>query len=134
MSLDITLLTGQVPRSSFMTMTVMVPSRMCLNNLAPELKVEIILHLRNPTPLAKCSREWNSIVNSSSTKAKWLIGRQGRTHALFHAVRMGAPFINIDVIECLFVQKAHISRYFIQRLVLGFGLPLMFIFEFSKRS
>jgi len=65
---------------------------------------------------------------------KWLIGRHGRTHALFHAVRMGAPFINIDVIECLFVQKAHISRYFIQRLVLGFGLPLMFIFEFSKRS
>ncbi|CAG8504252.1 11094_t:CDS:1, partial [Paraglomus brasilianum] len=86
-----------------------------------ELKVEIILHLRNPTVLAKCSHEWNNIVNLPSTKSKWLIGRNGRTHALFHAVRMGEPFINLDVVECLFAQKAHISRYFIQQLVLGFG-------------
>src|SRR6185312_14766497 len=94
---------------------------MCFNNLMLELKLEIILHLRNPTVLAKCSHEWNSIVNLPSTKAKWLIFRHGRTHALFHAVRMGEPFINLDVVECLFAQKAHISRYFIQRLVLGFG-------------
>ncbi|CAG8615423.1 8182_t:CDS:2, partial [Paraglomus brasilianum] len=113
--------TGQFPRPILMIMPVTVPPRMYLNNLAPELKVEIILHLRNPTSLARCSREWNNIVNLPSTKSKWLIGRHGRTHALFHAVRMGEPFINLDVVECLFAQKAHISRYFIQRLVLGFG-------------
>src|SRR6185312_16761214 len=81
---------------------VTVPLCMSLNNLAPELKVAIILHLRNPTSLARCSREWNNTVNLPSTKSKWLIGRHGRTHALFHAVRMGEPFINLDVVECLF--------------------------------
>src|SRR5438105_271441 len=86
-----------------------------LDGLATELKVEVILHLSNPTSLAKCSREWNHIVNSPATKSMWLIGRYGKTHALFHAVRMGEPFINVDVVECLFAQKAHLSRYFIQR-------------------
>src|SRR6185312_10402136 len=93
----------------------------CLNTLAPELKVEIILHLSKPTTIARCSRELYNIVNLPFTKAKWLISRHGKTHALFHAVRMGKPFINPDVVECLFAQGAHISRYFIQRLVLGFG-------------
>ena len=92
-----------------------------LTRLAPEIKVEIILYLSNPTSLAKCSREWNRIVNSPVTKSMWLIGRYGKTHALFHAVRMGEPFINVDVVECLFAQKAHLSRYFIQRVMLGFG-------------
>ncbi|CAG8599028.1 8480_t:CDS:1 [Paraglomus brasilianum] len=92
-----------------------------LNTLAPELKVEIILHLSKPTTIAGCSREWYNIVNLPFAKAKWLISRHGKTHALFHAVRMGKPFINPDVVECLFAQGAHISRYFIQRLVLGFG-------------
>ena len=109
------------------------PPRICLKNLALELKVEIILHLRNPTSLAKCSREWNNIVNLPFTKAKWLIGRQGRTHALFHAVKMGEPFINLDVVECLFAQKAHISRYFIQRLVLGFGKDDSRIIDLKQR-
>ena len=40
-----------------------------LDGLATELKVEIILHLSNPTSLAKCSREWNRIVNSPVTKS-----------------------------------------------------------------
>ncbi|CAG8599671.1 6666_t:CDS:1 [Paraglomus brasilianum] len=93
----------------------------CLDTLILELKVEIVLHLSNPTTLARCSHEWNNIVNSPFTKSKWLISRYGRTHALFHAVRMGKPFVNFDVVEWLFAQKAHISRYFIQRLVLGFG-------------
>ena len=51
-----------------------------LDRLATELKVEVILHLNNPTSLAKCSREWNKIVNLPSTKAKWLIGRHEPMH------------------------------------------------------
>ncbi|CAG8551808.1 4013_t:CDS:1 [Paraglomus brasilianum] len=92
-----------------------------LDGLATELKVEIILHLSNPTPLARCSRAWYATVNSPATKARWLTWRYGETHALFHAVRMGEPFINVGVVECLFAQKAHLSRYFIQRVMLGFG-------------
>ncbi|CAG8599061.1 8482_t:CDS:2, partial [Paraglomus brasilianum] len=111
--------TGRLPHSSTETRTL--SSAICLNKLATELKVEIILHSSNPTTLARCSHEWNNIVNSPSTKAMWLIGRHGRTHALFHAVRMGNPFIKPQVVECLFAQKAQISRYFIQRLELGFG-------------
>ncbi|CAG8475451.1 8400_t:CDS:1 [Paraglomus brasilianum] len=102
-------------------MTNYNPPTVYLDGLATELKVEIILHLSNPIPLARCSRAWYATVNSSATKSKWLIGRYGKTHALFHAVKMGEPFINVDVIECLFAQKAHLSRYFIQRLMLGFG-------------
>ncbi|CAG8648552.1 733_t:CDS:1, partial [Paraglomus brasilianum] len=90
-----------------------------LDRLAIELKIEIILHLSNPTPLARCSREWYATINSPATKAKWLIGRYGKNHALFHAVRMGEPFVNVDVVDCLFAQKAHLSRYFIQRVMFG---------------
>src|SRR6185437_8643029 len=85
-----------------------------LDGLATELKVEIILHLSNPTPLARCSRAWYATVNSPATKARWLTYRYGKTHALFHAARMGEPFINVDVVECLFAQEAHLSRYFIR--------------------
>ncbi|CAG8546887.1 9533_t:CDS:1 [Paraglomus brasilianum] len=92
-----------------------------LDRLAPEIKVEIILHLSNPISLAQCSRAWHTMINLPVTKSKWLISRYGKTHALFHAVRMGRPFINVDVVECLFAQNAHISRYFVQRLMLGFG-------------
>ncbi|CAG8632841.1 4932_t:CDS:1 [Paraglomus brasilianum] len=98
-----------------------MPARNYLDGLAPEIKVEIIFHLSNPTPLARCSHAWYAAVNSPATKARWLTYRYGKTHALFHAVKMGEPFINVDVVECLFAQKAHLSRYFIQRLMLGFG-------------
>ncbi|CAG8639211.1 2414_t:CDS:1, partial [Paraglomus brasilianum] len=106
-------------RCSFAVFTT--PTRNNLDGLATELKAEVILHLGNPIPLARCSRAWYATVNSPVTKSKWLISRYGETHALFHAVRMGDPFINVDVVECLFAQKAHLSRYFIQRLILGFG-------------
>ncbi|CAG8680040.1 7540_t:CDS:1, partial [Paraglomus brasilianum] len=33
-----------------------MPTRNNLDGLATGLKVEIILHLNNPTPLARCSR------------------------------------------------------------------------------
>jgi len=92
-----------------------------LDGLAPELKVQVILCLDNPIPLAQCSHDWYAIVNSPATKSMWLISRYGKTHALFHAVRMGEPFINVDVVECLFAQKVQLSRYFIQRVMLGFG-------------
>ncbi|CAG8597850.1 1736_t:CDS:1 [Paraglomus brasilianum] len=50
----------------------------------------------------------------------WLLCQYGRTHALFHAVRIG-NFINSEVVERLLEEGAQISRYFAQRMVLGFG-------------
>ncbi|CAG8546868.1 9532_t:CDS:1 [Paraglomus brasilianum] len=91
------------------------------DNLALEIKICIILYLPNPLPLAKCSRAWHTLVNSPTTKSKWLISMHGKVHALFHAVRIGEPFISADVVECLLAQNAHLSRYFTQKLVLGFG-------------
>ena len=91
-----------------------------LANLPTKLKTEIILYLENPSRLAKCSHNWYNVVNAPVTKSKWLIRRYGTTHALFHAIRIGEPFLNLRVVNCLLVQHAHLSRYFIQRLVAGF--------------
>ncbi|CAG8585063.1 7379_t:CDS:1 [Paraglomus brasilianum] len=87
-----------------------------LDTLCPEIQTEIILYVENPGHLGQCSRSWYNMVNSPAIKSKWLISRVGRTHALFHAVRMGEPFINLDVVKCLFAQKAQLSRYFLQKL------------------
>src|SRR5437763_1975649 len=100
-------------------MALLSPPSLC--ELALELQVEIILELSNPTPLARCARHWYVIVNTPFVKAKWLIRRHGKAHALFHAVRMSEPFINVDVVECLFAQKAHLSRYFVQERIFGIG-------------
>jgi hypothetical protein len=86
-----------------------------LDKLLPELKVEIVLRLENPLHLAVCSRQWYNLVNSPFMKAKWLIKKYG-THALFYALQYGKSFVNVDVVECLFAQKVHLSRYFIQTL------------------
>src|SRR6185312_14543580 len=92
-----------------------------LDILDLSVRVIIVSHLENPLPLARCSHGWYDLVYSSDVKSTWLLSRYGRTHALFHAVRIGDSFITPEVVECLFAQEVHISRYFIQRLVLGFG-------------
>jgi hypothetical protein len=50
-----------------------------------------------------------------------LYGRSGRSHALFHAVRLGNDFLTVDVVQTLLERKALTSRYFIQRLLLSYG-------------
>ncbi|CAG8586874.1 10774_t:CDS:1 [Paraglomus brasilianum] len=91
-----------------------------ISELPIELKVEIASCVQNPFFLARCSRDWYSIVNSPYTKHKWLLNKYGHIHALFHAVRIGKPFLNFDVAE-LVLKNSCISRYFVQRLKLVYG-------------
>src|ERR1043166_1698154 len=57
------------------------------------------------------------------TRASWLIHNYDKAHALFHAVRLGKNFISVDLVRALIGKGAIISRYFIQRLMLQFGIP-----------
>src|SRR6185312_4367871 len=92
-----------------------------LDILDLSVRVIIVSHLENPLPLARCSHGWYDLVYSSDVKSTWLLSRYGRTHALFHAVRIGDSFITPEVVELMLKKGAQISQYFIQRLVLGFG-------------
>ncbi|CAG8567799.1 8665_t:CDS:1 [Paraglomus brasilianum] len=91
-----------------------------MDKLPAEVKVEITSYVQNPSSLARCSREWYSVVNSPHTKYRWLLNKYGRVHALFHAVRIGEPFLNLDVAE-LVLKNSRISRYLVQRLKLVYG-------------
>ena len=91
-----------------------------LNNLLLELKLEVILNLSNPSPLAKCSREWYNLINSPYVKSKWLVRTYSQTHALIHAIRLGEPFSDSTTIRYLLAQKANLSRYAVQKLKAGF--------------
>ncbi|CAG8638339.1 11093_t:CDS:2 [Paraglomus brasilianum] len=95
-------------------------NRIWINKLPVELKVEIASYLEKPYLLGCCSREWYSVVNSPHTKYRWLLNKYGRVHALFHAVRIGEPLLNISVIE-LVLKNSLISRYLVQRLKLVYG-------------
>ena len=67
-----------------------------------EVIVIIISYLENPLSLAICSHGWYDLVYSSDAKSTWLLRQYGKTHALFHAVRIGDSFINSEVVELLF--------------------------------
>ncbi|CAG8630323.1 9744_t:CDS:1 [Paraglomus brasilianum] len=91
-----------------------------MKRLPIEIKTKIASHLETPYLLGCCSREWYSVVNLPHTKYRWLINKYGRIHALFHAVRIGEPFLNLDVAE-LVLKNSRISRYLVQRLKLVYG-------------
>src|SRR6185369_3651166 len=89
-----------------------------MDKLPLELKVEIASYVKTFFFLGCCSRSWLEIVNSPHTKYKWLLKQYGRIHALTHAIRIGKPFLNLEVAELL-LKNTHISRHFVQRLKLA---------------
>ncbi|RIA96688.1 hypothetical protein C1645_871869 [Glomus cerebriforme] len=90
--------------------------------LCDELKIEIFKFIEIPISLALTNRKWYTISQDSQARAKWLLHKYGKAHALFHAVRLGNNFITIDTVQALFAGNAIISRYFVQRLLMHFGL------------
>ncbi|CAG8464028.1 1921_t:CDS:2 [Acaulospora morrowiae] len=54
---------------------------------------------------------------AASSSAK--VNRQAQ--ALFHAVRLGPNFINVQVVKVMLANDGLLSRYFIQRLLMHFG-------------
>ncbi|CAG8437507.1 12659_t:CDS:1 [Acaulospora colombiana] len=90
-------------------------------NLIIELKVLIFEHTTNILDLGVTCKAWAKVIQDPHARAKWLIKKYGKSYALFHAVRLGPKFINAEVVQSLLSNKASLSRYFIQRLLLHFG-------------
>jgi hypothetical protein len=73
-----------------------------------------------PINLALTCRDWLIIVKDPYARTEWLIENYGKSHALFHAVRLGPTFIDIPLCQTLIARKVITSRYFIQRLLMHF--------------
>ncbi|RIA95316.1 hypothetical protein C1645_757712 [Glomus cerebriforme] len=90
--------------------------------LYSELRNEIFKFIETPISLVLTDRKWYATSQDPHVRAEWLIYKYGRSHALFHAVRLGNSFITVDIVQALFARNAIISRYFIQRLLMHFGV------------
>ncbi|RIA79566.1 hypothetical protein C1645_845495 [Glomus cerebriforme] len=93
-----------------------------MESLCDELKLEILRYTKTPILLIILNRNWYSTSQDPNARAEWLMYKYGRAHALFHAVRLGKSFITDNVAQSLIARGAIISRYFIQRLVMQFGI------------
>ncbi|CAG8549394.1 10626_t:CDS:2, partial [Cetraspora pellucida] len=56
-----------------------------------------------------------------TSEGKWIIYKYGHAHALFCAIKFGQNFIILAVVRAIIANKAIISKYFVQRLLLHFG-------------
>src|SRR4051812_9421410 len=102
-----------------------------MESLYNEIRIEILKFVNTPISLALANRTWYSISQDPHARAEWLIYKYGRAHALFHAVRLGNGFITKDVVQALLARNAIISRYFIQWLLMHFGVYDEKLIEFK---
>lgn len=91
------------------------------NNLPSEIKINIFKYVEFPCNLSLSNKDWSVIAKDQSTRAKWIIFWFGKTHALFHAVRLGPSFLNVGVARAIMAEKGVLSRYFLQRLLMHYG-------------
>src|ERR1044072_3122225 len=89
--------------------------------LYDELSIEIFKYNATPINLSVTNKKWYNISRDHHARAKWIIYKYGKAHALFHAVRLGNSFITEEVIQALLSKDVILSRYFIQRLLMHFG-------------
>jgi len=89
--------------------------------LSNELRVEIFKRINVPISLILTDRKWYTFSRDPQSRAKWLIHKYGKAHALFHAVRLGNSFMTPEVLQALLTKNVIISRYFLQRLLMNFG-------------
>src|SRR5688572_2599586 len=87
-----------------------------------ELRIEIFKLVDKPLHLSLTDRRWYLVSRDPHARAEWLIYKYGKSHALFHAVRLGNNFINEEVVQALLARNATLSRYFVQRLLMHFGI------------
>ncbi|CAG8729948.1 7700_t:CDS:1, partial [Funneliformis mosseae] len=64
---------------------------------------------------------WNNIAKDPYAKTEWLLHRFGKTHALFHGIRLGPTFINENVCQTLLSRNVIFSRYLVQRVLTHYG-------------
>ncbi|CAG8717961.1 15304_t:CDS:1, partial [Acaulospora morrowiae] len=89
--------------------------------LEPKLIGEIIKYVECPLNLIKTCKIIHKVSSIPWVRAEWAIIKFGRAHVLFHAVRLGPNFINVEVVDKILENGGVLSRYFIQRLVMHFG-------------
>lgn len=92
-----------------------------MQSLYYELRIIIFKYVDTPISLILTDRKWYAITQDPYARAEWLIYKYGKTHAIFHAVRLGSDFITVGLVRNLLVRNAIISRYFIQRLLMSIG-------------
>src|SRR5256885_2107271 len=93
-----------------------------METICDELSVEIFKYIDTPISLVLSNHKWYSISKDPYTRASWLVYKYGKAFAFFHAVRLGGNFITPEVVKALLGQQAILSRYFIQKLMLQFGI------------
>lgn len=105
-----------------------------MQSLYYELRIIIFKYVDTPISLILTDRKWYAITQDPYARAEWLIYKYGKTHALFHAVRLGSDFITVGLVRILLVRNAIISRYFIQRLLMSIGSEGKKLIEIRNRS
>src|SRR5689334_4774549 len=92
-----------------------------MQTLKEDIKISIFKFVDQPLNLVSTCRDWSNIAKNPSAKAEWLILSYGRAHALFHAVRLGPRFIDVELCEALLEKDVIISKCFIEKLLKHFG-------------
>nr|CAG8511391.1 10622_t:CDS:2 [Entrophospora candida] len=85
-----------------------------MENLPLEFLIQVYTYNKTPISLILVNKRIYKLFMSPLAKAKWALGTFGKTHALFHAIRLGKTFITVDVIKALLKLKANFSRYLVQ--------------------
>ncbi|CAG8813734.1 20539_t:CDS:1 [Cetraspora pellucida] len=92
-----------------------------ITKIPSELLSKILKYNKILIDLMLTCKIFLNIIKDNQFKMNWLFFHFGKSHALFHTVRLGPNFINVDLANMI-VEKIGISRYFIQRLALRFSL------------
>ncbi|RIB25090.1 hypothetical protein C2G38_546046 [Gigaspora rosea] len=79
--------------------------------LVDEILINIFQYVEFPLNIILTCRNWYKISIDQQARAKLIIYKYGRAHALFYAVKFSPNFINLPVARAI-IAKAIISRYF----------------------
>ncbi|CAG8751456.1 8164_t:CDS:2, partial [Cetraspora pellucida] len=86
-----------------------------------EILIHVFKYIKPLIYVILTCKTFLNISKDSYFRTIWIFSQYGKPHALFYAVKLGPRFINVDIAR-LISEKIGISRYFIQRLTLVFGL------------
>ncbi|CAG8750283.1 17079_t:CDS:1, partial [Cetraspora pellucida] len=86
-----------------------------------EILIHVFKYIKPLIYVILTCKTFLNVTKDSYFRTLWIFSQYGKPHALFYAVKLGPKFINIDIAKMI-SEKTEISRYFIQRLCLAFGL------------
>ncbi|CAG8591997.1 5765_t:CDS:2 [Cetraspora pellucida] len=91
------------------------------SRFTPEIQIRIFVNIRHPKNLLMANKAWYKISKQTDVRAEWVIVQFSKAHALFHSIRLGPKFVNVDLIKKVIEMGGILSRYFVQRFLLSFG-------------